>query len=85
MPEAAVYEYGSLKTRQYYIRLARKVLSVEAETVPTDMEIRAHNSLRRGIAGSNPRHDPASFIRGKRIRHNSIPPSSSHPWSKIDG
>ena len=24
MPEAAVYEYGRVKTRQYYIRLARQ-------------------------------------------------------------
>ncbi len=34
------------------------------------VEIGPHNLFRGCIAGSHPRHDPASFIRGKCISHN---------------
>lgn len=63
MPEATMYEYCCVKTGQYYIRLAGKVLAMQSKTVSAGVEIRTHNFLWRCIAGSNSRHNPASFIR----------------------
>lgn len=74
MPEAAMDKYGGLETSQYYIRIAWKVLPMEAETISAGMQVGAHNLFRRCIAGPDPRHDPASFIRSKRISQNLFSP-----------
>lgn len=56
MPETAVHEHASSKSRQHYVRTARESFRVESVTEAARMEEPAHKHLGPGILAANTRH-----------------------------
>jgi hypothetical protein len=46
MPEAAVYKHCNAMTYKNYVRMARKILSMNAKSVTHPMKFRPHSFLR---------------------------------------
>jgi hypothetical protein len=57
MPEAAMHEDDRLPFRQYYIRIARQVLPLDAETQPEAVQYPPNGHFRWGVLAADSPHN----------------------------
>jgi hypothetical protein len=69
MPETTVDKHNGAMLREYNIRLAGQIPSVEAESVSHAMEKGADGNLRLRILAPDTTHVPASLADCKTIDH----------------
>lgn len=70
MPKAAMDKDNLVKTTKDYVRLTRKILTMEPKAVAHTMRHPAHNHFRAGVTAFNGLHGPPS---GLRRFHSSRP------------
>jgi hypothetical protein len=69
MPETSVNKDYFLPLREHYVRLARQVTCVEAETIAHAVQQRTHEQLWFRVRGANATHVPTALPFCEPIDH----------------